>query len=78
MSERHIVRSQEPAPPNLYMDFPAGAITKLITKDRLQLYIRPHCLTAAAGHFGNRSFAPHSFIGPDCCRQVSLGPQTSV
>jgi len=26
----------------------------------------------------NRPFAPHSLIGPGCCRQVSLGLQTSV
>jgi len=26
----------------------------------------------------NRSFAPHSVVGPGCCRQVSLGLQTSV
>jgi len=35
-------------------------------------------LTAARAILENRSFAPHSFIGLDRCREVSLGPQTSV
>ena len=50
-----------------------------ITQDRLQLYIRPHrpeCWVRAT--MENRPFAPHSLIGPDRCRQVSLGLQTSV
>src|ERR1700674_3703870 len=62
------------------MDFPVCAtrVECSITKDRLQLYIRPHRLDAGTGHDGNRPFAPHSLIGLYRCRQVCLDLQTSV
>jgi hypothetical protein len=54
-------------------------VERSITKDRLQRYISD--LSAgvlARAIMENRPFAPPSVVGLERCRQVSLGPQTSV
>jgi len=68
--------------PNIaYMDFPHLRNAKLNAR-----YRRTVCnsisdlitLSRVRATMENRPFAPHSLIGPDRCRQVSLGLQTSV